>query len=216
MRALIQAHNPRAIIITETNVPALENLSYFGLGDEAQVIYNFPLPPLLLNTMATGNSNGITEWLETMPDTMENTTYLNFIASHDGIGLRAVEDYFSHQEMTQLIDLMKAFGGRISTRTLNGHPAKPYEINISLWDAMIGTVHCRDDNFQAERFICAHTIMLGLKGIPAIYIHSLLGTENDYERRENLQANRAVNRHIWNYPDLCEKLADPDDQHHLV
>lgn len=216
MRSLIQAHNPRAIIITETNVPALENLSYFGLGDEAQVIYNFPLPPLLLNTMVTGNSKGITGWLETMPDIMESTTYLNFIASHDGIGLRAVEDFFSHQEMTQLIDLMKAFGGRISTRTLNGHPTKPYEINISLWDAMKGTVLCRDDNFQTERFICAHTIMLGLKGIPAIYIHSLLGTENDYERREKLQSNRAVNRHIWNYPDLCEKLANPDDHHHQV
>ena len=216
MRTLIQAHNPRAIIITETNVPARENLSYFGIGDEAQMIYNFPLPPFLLNTMVTGNSKGITDWLKTMPDTMESTTCLNFIASHDGIGLRPVEDYFSHQEMTQLIDLMKAFGGRISTRALNDHEDNPYEINISLWDAMKGTAHCRKDNFQAERFICAHTIILGLKGIPAIYIHSLLATENDYNRRENLQANRAVNRHIWDYPDLCKKLADPDDHHHQV
>lgn len=216
MRTLIQAHNPRAIIITETNVPARENLSYFGIGDEAQVVYNFPLPPFVLNTMVTGNSKGITDWLKTMPDTMESNTCLNFIASHDGIGLRPVEDYFSHQEMRQLIDLMKAFGGRISTRALNGHKDNPYEINISLWDAMKGTVHCRADNFQAERFICAHTIMLGLKGIPAIYIHSLLGTENDYDRRENLGSNRAVNRHIWNYPDLCEKLADPDDHHYQV
>lgn len=216
MRTLIQAHDPRAIIITETNVPARENLSYFGIGDEAQMIYNFPLPPFLLNTMVTGNSKGITDWLKTMPDTMESTTYLNFIASHDGIGLRPVEDYFSRQEMTQLIDLMKAFGGRISTRALNNYKDNPYEINISLWDAMKGTIHCREDNFQIERFICAHTIMLGLKGIPAIYIHSLLGRENDYERRENLQSNRAVNRHIWNYPDLCKKLTNPDDHHHQV
>ncbi|MCG8553258.1 MAG: sugar phosphorylase, partial [Desulfobacterales bacterium] len=216
MRTLIQAHNPRAIIITETNVPARENLSYFGIGDEAQVIYNFPLPPFLLNTMATGNSKGITDWLKAMPDTMENTTCLNFIASHDGIGLRPVEDYFSRQEMTQLIELMKAFGGKISTRALNDHKDNPYEINISLWDAMKGTIHCREDNLQMERFICAHTIMLGLKGIPAIYIHSLLGTENDYERRENLQSNRAVNRHTWDYPDLCEKLADPGGHHHQV
>ncbi|WP_020589456.1 sugar phosphorylase [Desulfobacter curvatus] len=216
MRTLIQAHNPRAIIITETNVPARENLSYFGIGDEAQVIYNFPLPPFLLNTMVTGNSKGITDWLKTMPDTLESTTCLNFIASHDGIGLRPVEDYFSRQEMAQLIDLMKAFGGRTSTRAINGYQPTPYEINISLWDAMKGTVHCRKDHFQTERFICAHTIMLGLKGIPAIYIHSLLGTENDYDRRENLQSNRAVNRHIWNFPDLCEKLADPGDHHHQV
>ena len=97
---------------------------------------------------------------------MESTTCLNFIASHDGIGLRPVEDYFSRQEMTQLIDLMKAFGGRVSTRALNNYKDNPYEINISLWDAMKGTIHCREDNFQAERFICAHTIMLGLKGIP--------------------------------------------------
>lgn len=216
MRTLIQAHNPKAIIITETNVPARENLSYFGLGDEAQMIYNFPLPPFLLNTMVTGNSKGITDWLKTIPDTMENTTCLNFIASHDGIGLRPVEDYFSRQEMTRLIDLMKAFGGRISTRAVNGRPDNPYEINISLWDAMKGTVHCRQDNFQAERFICAHAIMLGLKGIPAIYIHSLVATENDYDRREKTQSNRTVNRHIWDYPDLCEKLETAGDHHHQV
>jgi sucrose phosphorylase len=216
MRTLIQAHNPRAIIITETNVPARENLSYFGIGDEAQVIYNFPLPPFLLNTMVTGISKGITDWLKTMPDTMETTTCLNFIASHDGIGLRPVEDYFSRQEMTQLIELMKAFGGKISTRALNDHKDNPYEINISLWDAMRGTIHRREHYLQFERFVCAHTIMLGLKGIPAIYIHSLLGTSNDYERRENLQSNRAVNRHIWDYPDLRKKLDDPDDYHHQV
>ena len=90
--------------------------------------------------------------------------------------------------MTQLIELMKDFGGKISTRALNDHKDNPYEINISLWDAMRGTIHRREGYLQLERFICAHAIMLGLKGIPAIYIHSLLGTSNDYERRENLQS----------------------------
>ncbi len=221
MRTLIQAHNPRAMIITETNVPARENLSYFGIGDEAQVIYNFPLPPFLLNTMATGNSKGITDWLKSNPDIMISTTCLNFIASHDGIGLRPVEDYFSQQEMKRLIELMKAFGGRISTRALNDQKDNPYEINISLWDAMKGTMNggqnqFEPDPFQADRFICAHAIMLALKGIPAIYIHSLLATENDYDRRDNLRSNRAVNRHIWDYPELCNKLADPHDHHHQV
>ena len=216
MRTLIQAHNPRAMIITETNVPARENLSYFGIGDEAQVIYNFPLPPFLLNTMVTGNSKGITDWLKSNPDIMISTTCLNFIASHDGIGLRPVEDYFTHNEMKRLLDLMKDFGGRISTRALNDQKDNPYEINISLWDAMKGTMENGRDDLQTDRFICAHAIMLGLKGIPAIYIHSLLGTENDYDRRTNLRSNRAVNRHIWNYPELCKKLADPEDHHHQV
>lgn len=215
-RTLIEARCPRALIITETNVPSRENISYLGQGDEAHVIYNFPLPPFLLNTLVTGDGRLLTAWLKDLPDPLPGTTYLNFIASHDGIGLRPVEDWFSGAQMDRLIQCMTAFGGKISTRALNDHEFNPYEINISLWDALKGTAEKGEDRFQADRFICAHALMLSLKGIPAIYIHSLLATENDYERRDNLMSNRAVNRHVWDYAGLCRELENKDSHHREI
>ncbi len=53
---------------------------------------------------------------------------------------------------------------------------KTYEMNISLYDAMQGTVNGKDE-WNFERFICAHAIMFALEGIPGRYIHSLLGTQ---------------------------------------
>lgn len=59
LRTLIEYYKPGTIIITETNIPNRENLSYFGNANEAHIIYNFSLPPLLLNTMVTGNCHAL-------------------------------------------------------------------------------------------------------------------------------------------------------------
>ena len=40
-----------ALLITETNIPVRENLAYFGNANEAHGIYNFSLPPLLVNQL---------------------------------------------------------------------------------------------------------------------------------------------------------------------
>ena len=241
-RTLMEFRDPDALLITETNVPIHENLSYLGDGDEAHVIYNFPLPPLLLYTLVTGDATHFNDWLRTSPDPIPGTTFLNFIASHDGIGLRPVEGVLSDDELSNLIRCMEAFGGKISTRALNDHRQNPYEINISLWDAFKGTIQtvreskeskktweeadddsqkpsnsettAKPDAWQFERFICAHAVMLALQGIPAFYIHSLLGTENDYVRMENTASNRAINRHIWDFEALDNVLREDQPSHH--
>ena len=161
LRTLIEHYDPSVLIITETNIPNRENLSYFGNGNEAHIIYNFALPPLILQAMVTGNNYYLNNWLMSMPPAQDGTTYLNFIASHDGIGLRPVEGILSQQEIQELIETMRDFGGLISSRNLNGGSEKPYEINISLFSALQGTV-AGPDEFQVERFLCAHTIMLSL------------------------------------------------------
>jgi sucrose phosphorylase len=216
LRTVIEDWEPSALIITETNVPSAENLSYLGKGDEAHIIYNFPLPPLLLNTMATGDSSHLVQWLISVPHLLPGTCCLNFLASHDGIGLRPAEGLMAPHEIHTLIDCMKSFGGRVSTRALNDQASNPYEINISLWDAFSGTIQNGVDDFQLNRFICAHAIMLCLQGIPAFYIHSLLGTQNDIKRMENLQNNRAINRHVWEKETLMTLLADKTTHHHKV
>lgn len=215
LRTLIEQSQPDAVIITETNIPNRENLTYFGNANEAHCIYNFSLPPLLVNTLITGNCTYLKQWMMSMPPAQNGTAYFNFIASHDGIGLRPVEGLLSDDETDDLINTMVNFGGRVSWRATEGGRQKAYEINITLFDALQGTIQ-GPDRWGLERFICAHAVMLGLEGIPAFYIHSLIATGNDYHRVEHTGNNRAINRHQWDYQELSRLLGDKSSQHHQV
>lgn len=216
IRTLVEHYDAEAIIITETNIPNRENLDYFGNANEAHAIYNFSLPPLLLHTLLTGDCHYLRLWLMSMPPAQMGTTYFNFIASHDGIGLRPAEGILSDEEVAQLIDTMHSFGGKVSWRALDNGQNKPYEINISLFDALQGTMQNGPDTWQEKRFICAHAIMLALEGLPAFYVHSLFATQNDNARVENLGHNRAINRHQWDKQALLEALDDTSTHHHRI
>ncbi|QDV17671.1 Sucrose phosphorylase [Gimesia panareensis] len=212
LRTLIQFVAPQAMILTETNIPNRENLAYFGNSNEAHAIYNFSLPPLLVNALLCGSCQHLKTWMMSMPPALHGTTYLNFIASHDGIGLRPAEGLMDEDEISQMVAMMEQFGGRISMRSLAGGGMRPYEINISLFDAMQGTLD-GEDEWQIPRFLCAHAIMIALEGIPAIYIHSFLGTHNDQEAVERTGHNRSINRHRWDYDQLQAVLADDEFSH---
>ncbi|MDC1116567.1 sugar phosphorylase [Luminiphilus sp.] len=214
-RVIIECAQADAIVITETNVPNRENLSYFGNANEAHGIYNFSLPPLLVHALVTGNSRYLSTWMMSMPPAQDGTVYFNFIASHDGIGLRPVEGLLEQEEVDQLLAIMEQFGGRISWRETAGSAAKPYEINIALRDALQGTIEGKDQ-WGLERFLCAHAIMLGLEGVPAFYIHSLLGTRNDLQRLAHTSHNRSINRHQWELSQLGAALDDTSSDHHAV
>jgi len=205
-RTLIEHVKPDAVIITETNIPNQENLSYFGNGNEAHGIYNFSLPPLLLYALTTGNCRCLIQWLMRMPPAQPGTMYFNFIASHDGIGLRPAEGLLSHDEIQSLVDQMLENGGFVSERTLPDGGKRPYEINISLFDALQ----------TEEKFLCAHTILLALEGVPAFYIHSLLGTRNDRERVAETGVRRHINRRQWDADVLREELDREGSPHASV
>lgn len=214
-RTLIEHAEPDTVVITETNIPVRENLSYFGDTNEANWVYNFPLPPLLINTLLTGNCDHLRRWLMSMPPAYDGTAYFNFIASHDGVGLRPVEGILTEKETSQLVSTIEQFGGKVSWRTVTEDEQQPYELNISLYDALQGTIK-GPDQFNQSRFICAHAIMFGLEGIPGIYIHSLLGTHNDYAGFNATGQNRSLNRSSWDLDELRTKLVDPDSHHHQV
>ena len=208
LRTLISHAAPNAIIITETNIPNRENLRYFGNANEAHAIYNFSLPPLLLHTLLSGDCSHLKSWMMSMPPAQNGTAYFNFIASHDGIGLRPAEGLLTQAEIDALVQSVQNFGGKVSWRVAEQGKQSPYELNISLIDALSGT-HKGKDEYQVSRFLCAHTIMLGLEGIPGIYIHSLLATPNDEARVTHSGQNRAINRHRWEYSDLLNALETP-------
>lgn len=214
-RTLIEYACPTAMIITETNIPSRENLSYFGNANEAHCVYNFSLPPLLLHALITGQNFYLKQWMMSMPPAQDGTAFFNFIASHDGIGLRPVEGILPDSEVDLMIATMQDFGGHVSWRALDNGEKKPYEINIALFEALQGTVDGKDALGEA-RFLCAHNIMLALEGIPGIYLHSLLGTLNDHERVKTTGHARSINRHQWDYSELEQLLADETSHHHRV
>lgn len=180
-RELAELIHPDCVILTETNVSDNENLSYFGnKGDEAHMIYQSPLPPLILYTLHTGSSKHLTQWAREIPEPGYEATYFNFTASHTGIGVRPAEGLIPGEEMNQMVEKMKNFGGHVSTKTNADGSESPYEINITYFDALKGTYRGEDD-LQSERFLCSQTIMMSLRGIPGFYIHSLTATENDHE-----------------------------------
>tara|TARA_A100001015_G_scaffold299072_2_gene382664 strand:- start:2837 stop:5803 length:2967 start_codon:yes stop_codon:yes gene_type:complete len=216
IRLILERLNPQTILITETNVPNRENLSYFGNDNEAHLIYNFSLPPLLVFALLKGDATHLKTWMMSMPPARKGRSYLNFIASHDGIGIRPLEGLVSPKDQEDLLKTLKRFGGTISNRKLNKQEEKPYELNISLFDAFRGTIANGADAFQIQRFICAHTILLALEGIPAFYIHSLLGTENANALKESTGQARSINRYKWQEKELREKLGNPDDNHSRV
>lgn len=215
MRLLADYNENSLILITETNVPNFENLSYFGNRNEAHVVYNFSLPPLLLHALLNGTSRHLSAWQMTMPPAQMGCTYFNFTASHDGIGVRPAEGLLDDSEIDSVIETVEGFGGLVSMRQTADRAPRPYEINIALYDALKGTVK-GEDQWNVERFLCSQTIAMGLEGIPGFYIHSLLATSNDHEGVEKTGVNRAINRHRWHYPDLLDVLEDASSIHARV
>ena len=203
LRTLLAARCPDARLVTETNVPNRENLTYFGNANEAHAIYNFTLPPLLLDALLRGRSDHLQTWMMSMPPAPPGAAYLNFIASHDGIGLRPAEGILSDDEIAGLAQAAEARGGQVSAYAAPGG-ARPYELNIALIDALSG-----DDGLGVERFICAHAIMLALEGVPAVYIHSLLATPNDHDNVAREGTARAINRARRSADEVCAALDEP-------
>lgn len=208
MRLLCDYASEKIILLTETNVPKAENLSYFGAGDQAHAIYNFPLPPLILHAMMSGSATYLHKWQRAMPPAPMGCAYLNFTASHDGIGMRPAEGVLPEAEKDKVIDTVRKAGGLVSMRALPDGGQSPYELNITFFEAMKSTFK-GEDAHHFDRFICSQTIVMSLEGIPAFYIHSLLATPNDHAQVEFRGMNRAINRHRWDYPTLQALLADP-------
>lgn len=208
MRSVMEECYPNTKIITETNVPHLENISYFGDNDEAHMVYQFPLPPLVLFSFINNDAVKLAKWVKSLNDTplTKDTTYFNFLASHDGIGVRPVEGILNDAEIKTLVDNTTNKGGRISFKTNSDGSKSPYELNINYLDAVCDTDSSNDE--KAKKFIAAQSILLSLQGVPGIYVHSLLGSENDVEGMISSGVNRRINREKLRVNDLEAALND--------
>lgn len=200
---------PQVALLTETNVPHAENISYFGNGDEAHMVYQFSLPPLLLHGLLRGDSGNLQRWLREFGEPPIGCTFLNFTASHDGIGVRPLEGIVDDDELDWLMVEMEKRGGLVGVRKMPDGSERPYELNITYRDAL---GEPGNEELGVRRFFCSQAVAMCLKGVPAFYFHSLVGTRNWQEGVETGE-KRDINRRRWQLGELEELLDDPDSEH---
>jgi sucrose phosphorylase len=210
MRSILDEVDSNVLLITETNVPHDENISYFGDGyNEAHLVYQFPLPPLIAHAILTGSSHQLSNWASELRLPSKSTSYFNFTASHDGIGVRPLTGILPHEEMQLLFDKTLLHGGRISSKANSDGSSSPYELNISYFDLLNNPYDDESLEIQVKRFLVSQAIPLVLAGIPGIYIHSLLGSRNNLKGVEETGINRTINREKLDLKLLDDELKSP-------
>ncbi len=213
-RAVLDAVAPDVLLITETNVPHQENLSYFGAllprggTDEAQLVYQFSLPPLVMHSLLTGDATVLTSWAAAL-ESPTQATFFNFTASHDGVGVRPAEGLLAPEQIQALADATIAHGGRVSYKNNADGSRSVYELNISYFDALSEPGADEPLDVQVARFIVSQAIMLSLAGVPGIYVHSLFGSRSWREGVELTGHNRTINRQKLDRAALERELGDP-------
>jgi sucrose phosphorylase len=216
MRCALDAVTPATILITETNVPHKENVSYFGMPvpgtsrtDEAQMVYQFPLPPLVMHSILSGSARALSDWASRLEQPPGEATFFNFTASHDGIGVMPARGLLSEAQIQALVDATLAHGGLVSYKANPDGTKSVYELNISYFDALSNPEAHEPLSIQVRRFCVSQAIMLALAGVPGIYVHSLIGSRSWHEGVAQTGRSRTINREKIDRTTLESDLADP-------
>ncbi len=214
-RAITDRVAPGTVLITETNVPHKDNISYFGDGEnEAQMVYQFSLPPLVLHAVHCQDVRALCQWASSLKLPSMKTTWFNFLASHDGIGLNPLRGILPESEILSLVEKLQQEGALVNWKNNPDGTRSPYEINVTYLDAL--SAKESEDNERIARFILAHAVLLSFPGVPAVYIQSILGSRNDYDGVERLGYNRAINRKKYRAGEIDAELADNKSLRHSI
>ena len=217
MRAMLDLAAPDVLLVTETNVPHYENISYFGDGaNEAQMVYNFTLPPLTLHTFHAQDATALSAWAATLAAPSAQTTFFNFMASHDGVGVRPLEGILQQPAIDDLVERTLRHGGLVNYRTNPDGSRVPYELNIVYFDALNNPVADEPISVQIDRFLASQAILLRLAGVPGIYVHSLFGSRNWREGVAQTGQNRTINRRKFLRSELEATLDNRESLPHQV
>ena len=214
-RDILSMLAPHVILLTETNVPHEENVSYFGQGDEAHMVYQFSLPPLLLHGLLSENPEYLKTWANSLGEIPEACTYFNFTSSHDGIGVRPLQGLLPEEELDHLVAEVKARRGHVSMKTNSDGSESPYELNITYFEALSEPGR-PDDPLGIQRFLTSQYVAAAFRGVPAVYIHCLTACLNDHDGVDASGIYRRINRHKWDVNQLEALLKDSSSIHSKV
>lgn len=213
-RDVLERVAPQVLVLTETNVPHAENVSYFGDGDEAHMVYQFSLPPLLLDAFLNDDAVPLKNWMSKLEGPPPGATYFNFTASHDGVGVRPLEGNVSSERLASLVEKVGARDGLIGTKRNADGTDSPYELNVSYVDALAPDQP--DNDLHARRFLASQAVMLAMQGVPAIYFHSLVGTQNYLEGVEESSIPRRINRRKFQLDELNARVGEVGSLQHTI
>lgn len=195
LRDVMDTVAPTVALITETNVPHDDNVSYFGNGyDQAHMVYNFALPPLVLHTFYREDATALSKWTHDLKVDSDIATFFNMLDTHDGIGLMGVKGILSKEDIDFIIHSVKEHGALISYKMTEDMTEEPYEINSTWWSAINADNSDENVFLQVRRYVASRSIALVLQGVPAVYVHGVLGTPNDHELVKKTEHNRDINR----------------------
>jgi glycosidase len=216
-RAILDGMGSGVLLITETNVPHADNISYFGDGtNEAHMVYNFALPPVVLHTLHSQNTSILSAWVSELQLPSDQVTFFNFLASHDGIGLNPARGILADAQIDFLIELTQENGGLVSYKTNPDGSESPYELNINYFDALNRPGDTQPLELQVGKFMAAQAIMLTLLGVPGIYFHSLFGSRGWPEGVQITGRNRTINRQKIERTRLERALVNPETRQEMV
>ncbi len=194
LRDVLDTVAPGVALITETNVPHAQNISYFGDGhDEAHLVYNFALPPLVLHTFYGGDATALSAWAEGLEPPSKQTHFFNMLDTHDGVGLQGVKGILTPEQIATLTDRALEHGAYVSYKAGEAGE-EPYEINTTWWSAVNRDGSEEPIAFQVQRYVATRSIALMLKGVPGIYTHGALALPSDHRLAEQTGIKRDVNR----------------------
>lgn len=214
-RKIVDELTADVTLITETNVPHVENISYFGNGyNESQMVYNFSLPPLLAYSIHKENTKIITQWAQTLTLPSQETCFFNFTASHDGVGVRPLQGIVSDKEIDELAAIAEKHGGKISYKNNPDNTKSPYELNCNYLDFITNPSESVEN--RAKRFLLTQAVMLSMPGVPGIYFHSLVGSQNYYQGVIDSGINRRINREKLSYVKLIKEIEEKDSLRNKV
>ncbi|MDJ0680009.1 MAG: alpha-amylase family glycosyl hydrolase [Xenococcaceae cyanobacterium MO_167.B52] len=216
-RDVLKTVAPNVALITETNVPHAENISYFGDGsDEAQMVYNFALPPLVLHTFYREDASYLTQWAKDLDYPSPTTTFFNMLDTHDGVGLQGVKNILPKTEINFIINKARQHGAFVSYKTGADGTEEPYEINTTWFSALTVDNGQEDLALQVKRYVASRSIALVLRGVPGIYFHGLIGSANNIGDVLKTKTKRDINRKVLNAEDLLEHSQNPKSRLRLI
>lgn len=210
MRDVLDAAAPQVALITETNVPHVDNVSYFGKGDdEAQMVYNFALPPLVLQAFQQGDASKLSRWADALRAPSDTTTFFNFLDSHDGIGVMGARGILTEEEILAMAERVEEHDGLVSMKANGDGSVSPYELNVTWWSALNRETAGEPEALQIDRFLASRAIALSLRGVPGIYLLGLVGSRNDVEAVGRNGSKRDINRTALHEEELMALFSDP-------
>ncbi|HUG55142.1 MAG TPA: sugar phosphorylase, partial [Vicinamibacteria bacterium] len=216
-RAILDVVAPHVAVVTETNVPHADNVSYFGDGsNEAQMVYNFALPPLVLHTFYTGSCRELADWARGLEPVSETATYFNFLDSHDGVGLLGVQGILAPEQIAALVERAQQHGSLVSYRDRGEGTVAPYELNVTWYSALNREEAGETMELQVSRFIASRAIAMCLHGVPGVYLPSLFGARNDTASVLAGAEPRSINRRTMDEQALYAMLGDRGSWVHRV